>query len=102
MDEFMCAKCHGSAFLDEVDEEPSHGMCWPCASDALESALARIARLRQAVTSAIDHLVAEGPCGAIDDDEAHHCGRPECTYCALNRAVSALSYDDLHEEENDG
>lgn len=58
----------------------------------------RWAALRKAV---IDHLVRTGPCGDADEYEAS-CDDPECTYCAIEKALIATAEETEVDGGSDG
>ncbi len=55
---------------------------------------AEVAVLRDVTGLAMEHLITVGPCDHIEDGaDDHECRYPTCTYCALNRGVSALPFE---------
>ena len=61
----------------------------------------RIKRLRAGVKAACDHLIAEGVCDDVpeDEDEVYHCGDPKCTYCEMNRIITQCTHADLDNDD---
>lgn len=79
MEDCECTACHQTYYVpNDGFEPPSHGMCWPCASNAVSTLQARIADLAKQV---VDATAIEG-CTALKLEKAQ---------ARIDRAITCLS-----------
>ena len=67
MDSPECTSCHDDYTIDSGLDACEHGMCWPCASAALDGALAEVERLRAELWR-VEHCgCPDGECACEED-----------------------------------